>query len=271
LQSMPLVLGAATVWLVLGFLFHAGMIGFLTGAKSVTRKEEPRLYNLLENLCISRGMPIPKLAIMESQNLNAFASGISEKSYAITVTRGLMNTLDDAELEAVLGHELSHILHGDVRLLIISVIFVGMISFLADGCWRMLRHAGLGQTGGNNDRGRTGLFFLIAALVLSLGYLFSLLLRFAISRRREYLADAGAVALTRNPDAMIGALEKISGRAAMPQIPADVRQMFIENPPGLAANIFGLFATHPTIEDRIKALRDFGGGLPKGESVIPKS
>ena len=118
------------------------MIDAVTGGRDVTRQEEPRLYNLLENLCISRGITMPKLKVMESDALNAFASGMNEKQYAITVTTGLLNALDDAEIEAVLGHELTHIRNGDVRLLVIAVVIAGVLSFFAELVFRMLFQSG---------------------------------------------------------------------------------------------------------------------------------
>ncbi len=259
----PIVFGIAAVWMVLGYLFNGAMIRAATGAHKVERAEAPELYNLLENMCISRGMKMPELYIMESEQLNAFASGINESNYSITVTRGILQRLDKDELEAVLGHELTHILNRDVRLLIVTVVFTGMISFIAQMLWRSMRYSGRSR---DRKGGGTGALMLIAAVMFAVGYLLAQLLRFAISRRREYLADAGSVELTKNPDAMIRALQKISGNAAMPGVPSEVQQMFIENPP----SVFSLFATHPPIEDRIRVLRELGGLPEQGHSIIPK-
>jgi heat shock protein HtpX len=262
----PWVLGVAAVWLVIGYLFNSVMIRAATGAKPLQRRDAPELYNLLENLCISRGMAMPQLHLIDSDALNAFASGIDRRSYAVTVTRGLLQTLDREELEAVLGHELTHIRNHDVRLLIVTIVFVGMISFIAEMIWRNIR---LLSYGGNRDRkGGMAAFVLVAALIAGIGYLLALVLRFAISRKREFLADAGAVELTKNPDAMIRALEKISGNARLPHVPAEVKQLFIENPPELG--LVSLFATHPPIEARIAALRQLGGLRDEGQSIIPR-
>lgn len=244
-------------WFSIAWLFHQSIIEAATGAQPVSRREQPALYNLLENLCISRGLTMPKLCIMETDALNAFASGLSRNSYTITVTRGLLNALNDAELEAVLGHELTHITNRDVRLLIVSVIFVGMISFFAEITWRMLRSGARSSSRRNGRGGGAAGAILVGAVVLAIGYFFAILIRFALSRSREFMADAGAVELTRNPDAMISALNKISGRASMENVPAEVRQMFIENPPGM--ELLGMFATHPPIESRIAALVRMGG------------
>ncbi|MEQ1867754.1 MAG: M48 family metalloprotease, partial [Micropepsaceae bacterium] len=127
---VPFATLATALWVLIGFRFHQGMIDRSTGAKDVTRNEEPRLYNLLENLCISRGIPTPKLQIIETDVMNAYASGMNDEQYRIAVTRGLMNALDDQELEAVLGHELTHIRNGDVKIMVVAVIIAGVITFV---------------------------------------------------------------------------------------------------------------------------------------------
>ncbi len=264
----PITLGIATIWLIIGYLFNGAMIRAATGAKPIARTEEPRLYNLLENLCISRGIKTPPLYIVETSGMNAFASGVDESSYGVTVTRGLLERLNDAELEAVLAHELSHIMNRDVRLLIISVVFTGMLSFLAQMMWRSLRYASYGSSNDREGRRNSALpLMILATIMLAVGYMLALLLRFALSRKREYLADAGSVELTKNPEALISALQKISGHADIPHVPPEVQQLFIENPP----SIFGLFDTHPPIEKRINVLRQLGGLPPQGESIIPKA
>ncbi len=240
---------AAAVWFGIAWLSHTQIINAATGATLLSRSEAPELYNMLENLCISRGMSMPILQIMETPALNAFASGINDKTYTITLTRGIINALERDELEAVMAHELSHIRHQDVRLLIVAVIFAGIITFSCEMIFRSMRFS---RGGG---RRRDGKVMLLAFAMLAIGYVLAIAIRFAISRKREFLADAGAVDLTHNPDAMIRALQKISGHAEMPAVPDDVRQMMIEN----KSNFFGVFATHPPIEDRIKALVMIGG------------
>ena len=262
LNVAPYVIGFAVLWILIGSLFHEGVIRLATGARTVTRMEEPVLFNLLENLCISRGMTMPKLFMINTPVKNAYASGLTEKSYAITVTRGLTESLEKDELEAVLAHELSHIRHRDVRLLIVTILFGGLLSFFADMAWRSLRYT----PNSTDRRGRNALPIMLGiALILSIGYLASMVFRFALSRRREYLADAGAVELTKNPGGLIRALQKISGHAEMPDVSNNVRAMMIENPPGL----FGLLATHPPIEERIAVLRRLSGEPARGESIIP--
>ncbi len=263
----PIVLGVAAVWIFIGYFFNSSMIRAATGAKPVERKEQPKLYNLLENLCISRGMQTPRLFIIDNDEMNAFASGIDARSFSITVTRGLLERLDDAELEAVLAHELTHIINRDVRLLIITIVFTGMISFLAQMLWRSLRYSSVRRSGSGKGKGNGALLMLVAAIMMGIGYAFALTLRFALSRRREFLADAGAVELTKNPEALVFALKKITGNSRIPNVPPEVEQLFIDNPP----SFFGLFDTHPRIEDRIKILRAIGGLPPEGKSIIPNA
>ncbi|HYD88524.1 MAG TPA: M48 family metallopeptidase [Vitreimonas sp.] len=260
-QAWPFAIAGAILWFGIAYAFYQTIIDAATGAKKVERKQEPKLYNLLENLCISRGVTMPALRIMETDGLNAFATGVHKGQYSITVTRGLMNTLSDEELEAVLAHELTHIRNADVRLLIIAVIFVGIFSFVGELAFRSLR---FGAAGGSSSRrsssrdsgGGAIVAILVALVIIAIAYALAIVIRFALSRRREYLADAGAVELTKNPDAMISALQKISGNAHV-AAPSEVREMFIENP---HADFTSIFATHPPIAKRIEALAKFAGG-----------
>ena len=263
----PIVFGVAAVWILIGYLFNGTIIHMATGAKPVTRNQAPELYNLLENLCISRGLKMPPLYIIETDAMNAYASGIDDKSYAITVTRGLLNQLNKDELEAVLGHELTHIVDRDCRLLIVTIVFTGMLSFLAQLLWRGLRISFSGRSRVRGG-GAVALIMVVAAIAMLIGYVLALILRFSLSRRREYLADAGSVELTKNPDAMISALLKISKNPDVPHVPSEVRQMFIENSPS-PFDFGGLFATHPPIADRIHVLEELGGRPP--DAPDPKS
>jgi heat shock protein HtpX len=258
----PIMLGIAAVWVLVGYLFNDTIIHLATGATPVTREESPELYNLLENLCISRGLTTPKLYIIDTPAMNAYASGIDQKSYAITVTSGLLQVLNRDELETVLAHELTHIMDRDTRLLIIAIVFTGMISFIAQLLWRSLQVTTFARRRSRDGGGGVALMMVIAAVALAVGYVLALLLRFALSRRRELLADAGSVELTKNPDALISALLKISGNPDVPHVPSEVRQMFFENPPS-AFDLGGLFGTHPTIEKRIEVLQGLGGRLPQ--------
>lgn len=242
---------AAAVWMVIAYFFHGSMMRMATHSRPVTRAEMPEIYNLLENLCIAQGVTMPKFEIIESSALNAFASGINDKTYTIVLTTGIIQALSSDELEGVIAHELTHIINRDVRLLIISVIFVGMISFFAEMAFRSLVY-GRSYRSSNSREGRGGqlIVMLIAMLILAVGYVLALAIRFALSRKREYLADAGAVEMTKNPDAMMRALMRISGQDRMSGIPDEVEQMCIEN----SKAFMGVFATHPPINDRIEAI-----------------
>src|SRR5262245_1172015 len=242
------------IWIVIAYYFHQSMIDAITGGRAVTRTEQPRLYNLLENLCISRGIPMPKLKVMESDALNAFATGMNPKQYSITVTTGLLARLDDPEVEAVLGHELTHIRNGDVRMLVIAVIIAGVVSFAAELIFRLaFNDAFRFRSRGGDERGRGGfgLAILIAVVLVAVAWVLSLVIRLALSRSREFLADAGSVELTKNPDAMISALRKIEGRGELPSATSAVMEMCVDNP---RSGFSDLFSTHPSIERRVDAL-----------------
>ena len=266
--ALPYATIGTAIWILIAYKFHQSLIDMVTGGREVTRQEEPRLYNLLENLCISRGIPMPKLKIMDSPALNAFASGMNQKQYAVTVTTGLMDALDDAEVEAVLGHELTHIRNGDVRMLVIAVIIAGVISFFAEMLFRMFFH-GVGSwrsRSGDSDRGKGGAGFaiVIAIALIALAWFLSVVIRFALSRKREFLADAGSVELTKNPDAMISALRKIENRGELEGATSAVMEMCVDNP---REGFADLFATHPSVDSRVDALVRFAGGHDPGPLV----
>jgi heat shock protein HtpX len=270
-RAWPYAIAGAILWFGIAYAFYQTIIDAATGAKKVERIAEPKLYNLLENLCISRGITMPALRIMETDALNAFATGLHKGQYSITVTRGLMNTLSDEELEAVLAHELTHIRNADVRLLIIAVIFVGIFSFVGEMAFRGLRFGGGGSSRRSSSRDGGGgaiIAILVALVIIAIAYALAIVIRFALSRRREYLADAGAVELTKNPDAMITALQKISGNSVVASAPSEVREMFIENPHSDFASIF---ATHPPIAKRIEALAKFAGGRVPAPELAPSA
>ncbi len=273
LKALPWATGGAILWIIIAYNFHQSMIDAVTGATPVTRKEEPRLYNILENLCISRGITMPTLRIADDDALNAFATGLNPKQYSITVTRGLMNALNDQELEAVLGHELTHIRNGDVRMMVIAVVIAGVISFFGELVFRLFFQAsyygGFGRRrGGGGDsegKGGAGLAIVIAIALIVVAWLLSVVIRFALSRQREYLADAGSVELTKNPDAMISALRKIENRGELTHATSAVMEMCIDNPREGFSNIFD---THPPVDARVQALIKFAGGHDPGPLAI---
>ncbi len=257
LRAIPWVSIGVLVWFAIAWVSHTSMIEKATGSAPLSRKENKRIYNLVENLCIGSGMPMPKVNVIEDDSLNAFASGINTSTFTVSLSRGIINKLEDDELEAVIAHELTHIRNRDVRLLIISVIFVGIFAFITEALVRSVRFSGGSR--GKKD-GRAVILILLLAAV---GYFLSSLFRFAISRQREFMADAGSANMTKNPLALASALEKIS---VDPQIEAvrrnDVAQMFIDNPQPkkerpVSFSFSSLFMTHPPIEKRIAILRQF--------------
>src|SRR6476469_8905866 len=268
-KALPFATIGAFIWIAIAYKFHQKMIDAVTGAQPVTRQEEPRLYNLLENLCISRGITMPTLRIADDDALNAFATGLNEKQYSITVTRGLINALDDKEIEAVLGHELTHIRNGDVRMLVIAVVIAGVISFFGELVFRIFFQNvmwGGGRRSSSDDRkGGAGLAIIIAIAIIVVVWILSIVIRFALSRQREYLADAGSVELTKNPDAMISALRKIEGRGELASANSAVMEMCIDNP---RQGFADLFATHPSVGSRIEALVKYAGGHDPGPIAL---
>lgn len=258
-QVMPFVLIGVGIWFLIAWAGHSAFIRMATGSKPLERMENKRVYNLTENLCIAQGMQMPKLYIIEDDSLNAFASGINQRTYSISLSRGIINKLDDDELEAVIAHELTHIRNRDVRLLIVSIIFVGIFAFLAEMAFRSLRFAGSGRK--SKDSKGSGAIILIAIVVTAIAYFLSILLRFGISRKREYLADAGSAEMTKKPYALANALRKISNDPLIEAVESrDVAQLFIDNPkPSThkSASWDNMFSTHPPIEKRIELLEQF--------------
>lgn len=256
LSVVPIVLAGVSIWFVISYFFHTQMIQMATHSEPLKRRNNKRVYNLTENLCMSVGMPMPKLYIIESDALNAFASGINEKTFAVTLTRGIINTLNDEELEGVIAHELTHIRNRDVRLLIVTIVFVGIFATIADFALRMLLNGSMSSSRNRkNDKGGGALVLLIILLVAGAIYFLSILFKLALSRSREYMADAGAVELTRNSLALASALKKISGHSTIREVQNDeVKELFIDYK---AQGFFSLFATHPPIEKRIQVLEQY--------------
>jgi heat shock protein HtpX len=264
LKAAPFATLGTALWIVIAYYFHQDIIDALTGGREVQRANEPRLYDILENLCISRGIPTPKLKVMVSTALNAFATGMNAKQYSITVTTGLLKALNDDEIESVLGHELTHIRNGDVRMMVIAVIIAGVISFFAELIFRLRLNRfsfRSSQSDARRGGGGAGLAILIAIGLVVIAYVLSFIIRLALSRSREFLADAGSVELTKSPDAMISALRKIEWHGELPGATSAVMEMCIDNP----REGFGeLFDTHPSVDSRVAALVKFAGGHDPG-------
>jgi heat shock protein HtpX len=284
IKAFPYATIAAALWIVIAYFFHQNMIDAVTGGEDVTRQQQPRLYNLLENLCISRGIPMPKLKMMDSPALNAFATGLNRRQYAVTVTSGLMKALNDQEIEAVLGHELTHIRNGDVQLMVVAVIIAGVVGFFGELFFRMFTNLSWNSSGGgwsssssrssssssdSDSKGSGGgaiVVVIIAIALIVVAWLLSQVVKLALSRSRELLADAGSVELTKNPDAMISALRKIENRGELPGATSAVMELCFDNP---REGFADLFATHPSVDSRVKALVQFAGGHDSGPLALP--
>jgi heat shock protein HtpX len=276
--AWPFATVGAALWILIAYKFHQAMIDAITGGHEVTRAEDPRLYNLLENLCISRGISMPKLKVMDDVALNAFATGMNEKQYSITVTTGLQQALNDQEMEAVLGHELTHIRNGDVRMMVVAMVIAGVVSFFGEMIFRVMFNSSGGRYRGSSSsssgssgsgggkKGGAGIAILIAIALIILAWVLAIVIRFALSRQREYLADAGAVELTKNPDAMILALRKIENRGELPRANSAIMEMCIDNP---RTDFTDIFATHPSIDKRVDALVKMAGGHDPGPLALP--
>ena len=267
-MALPWVVGIVGIWFMISYFSNTSIVRQATGAKPLERRDNPRIYNIVENLTMTCGMPMPKINIIDDPQLNAFASGIDEKSYTVTVTTGICNRLNDDELAGVIGHELTHIRNRDTRLLIVSIIFVGIMSTVLSLAVRLLWNTFI-YGGGNRRSSRDGksgaaviAVILVAIVLAAVGYFFTLLTRFAISRKREYMADAGGAELCGNPLALASALRKISNDPGLGRVDReDVAQLFIARPKAFASeftNMMGrLFSTHPSIESRIAYLEQF--------------
>src|SRR3982075_455287 len=278
IKAFPYATIAAALWIVIAYFFHQSIIDAVTGGEDVTRLQAPRLYNLLENLCISRGIPMPKLKLMDSDALNAFATGLNRRQYSVTVTTGLLRALDDREIEAVLGHELTHIRNGDVQLMVVAMVIAGVVGFFAElffhsffySNWNFGRGRSSSRSSSSDGDSKGGgaavIVVILAVALIALAWMLSLVVRLALSRSRELLADAGSVELTKNPDAMISALRKIENRGELPGATSAVMELCFDNP---REGFADLFATHPSVDSRVKALVQFAGGHDSGPLALP--
>lgn len=272
-DAMPFTLSMTGLWFLIAYFTNVSIIRHATHARPLERKENVRVYNIVENLCIAGGIEMPQINIVEDSSLNAFASGIDIKSYTITLTTGIIEKLDDAELSAVVGHELTHIKNRDTRLMVVCIVFVGIFSMMIsvisrvlESMWRTPRHRGSRK----NDGTGAGLILVLIVLLVwaAIGYFFSSLTRLAISRKREYVADAGGAELCGDPLALASALRKISNDPGLASVQrSDIAQLYVIHPDeefdndmgltGLIAKANILFCTHPDTPERIKLLEQF--------------
>lgn len=232
----------------------------LTRARQLKKEDNPVLFRIVENLSITAGLLTPRIYIMEELQPNAFATGRDEKHSAVVVTRGLLNKLNKVELEGVIAHELSHIKNRDILLQTVVVVLAGTISIIADIFLRILFYGNVSIRSDDSEGSQSAaIIFLISLLFIALAWFASLLIKASISRKREFLADANGVLLTRYPEGLISALEKISADGEpMEKVFSSTAHLFISSPfKGKKSNfITKMFMTHPPVEERIKALRE---------------
>jgi heat shock protein HtpX len=238
----------------LSYWYSDKIVLAMTRAREIKKEENPELYRIVENLCIGAGLPLPKLYIIEEDQPNAFATGRDKNHAVVAVTRGLLNRLERAELEGVIAHELAHIGNKDILLQTITVTLVGFVAILSDWFLRM-SFWGMGKRSNErNNKGSTFLFLAIVAAILA--PIAAQLIHLAISRKREFLADATGALITRYPEGLARALEKIAAYPHSMKVASNATaHLFIVNP-FRGSKISNLFSTHPPIEERIKALRE---------------
>lgn len=257
-QQMGIVAAViiSTIMTLLGYYKGDSVALAVSGAKEINKQDAPELYRLVENLSIASGLPTPKVYIMQDSSLNAFATGRNPAHASVAVTTGLLQTLEKQELEGVLAHELSHIKNYDIRVMTLVVVLVGVIILLSD--W-MMRSMFYGSR--DRDNKSAGILLLIGLVLAILSPLFAELIKLAVSRSREYLADASGALLTRYPEGLARALEKIAQRdQPMDRANHAIAHLFLANPfdPHVTKKKFEQwFSTHPPIEERIKKLRGY--------------
>jgi heat shock protein HtpX len=257
LYVTPFVFVGLAIYAAFSYYASSSVTLGVSGARQVAKEDEPELYRIVENLSIGSGLPMPKVYVIEDSAPNAFATGRDPKHASVAATRGLLDKLDKNELEAVMAHEMSHVGNYDIRVMTIVVVLIGLVALLADVFFRFTL-MGAGRRSGNRDKGGAAGLLVVVALVLAiLAPLIAQLIQFAVSRQREYLADASGALLCRNPDALARALEKI---AADPE-PLEAANkatahLYISNPLKEHASMLnGLFSTHPPVAERVRLLR----------------
>ncbi|MBI5223450.1 M48 family metallopeptidase [Candidatus Micrarchaeota archaeon] len=242
--------GFLLVYSVVSFYAGDKIILTMSGAKSITKAEYPYIFNVVEGLSLASGVPMPQIYLVNDPAPNAFATGRDPQHSALAVTSGLLEIMNREELEGVLAHEMSHIANYDIRFTMIAVVFAGAIAIVGDMGWRMMFYGG----GSRRDRGGGGVLILLALVFAILAPIFAELVKLAISRQREYLADANGVRLTRYPDGLAKALEKIKAKSMPTQSASSATaSLYLFDP--FPNKLLNLFATHPPIDDRIKRLR----------------
>lgn len=252
------ILLMAIISTVGSYYFSDQVVLSTSGAQQIEKQDNPELFRIVENLSIGDGLPMPKVYIIDDPSPNAFATGRDPEHAAVAVTSGILDRLNKTELEGVLAHELSHVKNFDTRLMMIAAVLVGFIAILADTFMRGLIWGGV-RRDEEEDRRAQGLFLILGLLFAILAPVVASLIQLAVSRKREFLADASGALLTRYPEGLASALEKISSDPRpLKKATSATAHLFITNPfknQGFQGWFSGLFSTHPPIEERIKILR----------------
>ena len=255
-------MAAASIgWSMISLAFGSRMVLAMADAKPIDKADAPQLFNIVEEMSIAAGVPMPKVMVMETDALNAFATGTSTSNAAISVTRGLLDTLNREELQGVVGHEMGHIANLDTRYMTIVGVTVGLIALVADMILRALQWGSYRGSRKSDDKsGGSGLLIIVLIVVAILAPIAAKAVQMAVSRQREYLADATSVQFTRNPNGLISALAKLEAAAKpFPGVSNATQHLFIVNPmQRVTPDTSALMATHPDIEARIARLRDLG-------------
>lgn len=257
---LPVAAGVSIVQALISYFYSDKIALAVSQAKPVTKEQAPQLYRMVENLAITAGLPTPRVHIIQDSAINAFATGRDPKHAAIAVTTGAMERLENEELEGVLAHELSHIGNYDIRVSTIAVVLVGTVALISDLFMRQIFWFG-GDRRERSDSGGgqlQGVLMIVVLVLVILAPIVAQLLQLAVSRKREYLADASGALLTRYPEGLARALEKIVGdKEPLEVANKATAHMYFANPlKNYAGNINALFSTHPPVEDRIKRLRE---------------
>ena len=253
----PYAIVAALAYVVISYYSGSKLATALNGAKEVSQKDEQRLYRIVENLAITDGLPMPKVYVMEDPGLNAFAMGRNPDHAIVCATRGLLDTMTDTEIQGVMAHELAHVKNYDVRVGLVAFAMASIIGIMSDIVLRMM-FWGVGD--GDNDGPSNPIFMVIGVIAIILAPIVAALIQMAISRRREYLADASGALTTRYPEGLASALEKIAANSStLKKQNSSTAHLFFANP--LKKKSFNsLFSTHPPVEERIARLRQMGSG-----------
>lgn len=245
------IVAAALLYVVIQYFAASKLMTGLMGAKEIQKRDNPRLYRIVENLAITTGMPTPRVYIIEDAAPNAFATGRDPNHAMVGVTTGLLEIMNDRELAAVMAHEIGHVQNYDIRVSLIAAGLASVISIIADAALRISWYGGNNR---NNNGNAVMLIIGLAAIILA--PIIASLIQLAIGRQREYLADASSVMITRDPDAMAGALSKLESHSQpMRRQSTTTAHLFMNNPLG-KKSMRSLFSTHPPIEERIKRIKN---------------